>query len=168
MTTTRTTPWSATRRPVVRARASRRLRRPGAAALTRDYFRQGFYPSGQQNDADSRELGAAALKALLVTSADFMSGANLTRAHRWNNEQGYGRIQLSNALPLQSSPRSPLGALLNDPFGGGVSDLGLPFTISHWAVLFDDVRCHQRRRASAAGDCLAGPDELPGYVTTST
>jgi hypothetical protein len=29
---------------------------------------------------------------VLIASADFMTGANLTRVERWNVEQGYGRI----------------------------------------------------------------------------
>jgi hypothetical protein len=69
------------------------------------------------------------LKATLIASADFMTGANLTRAHRWNNEQGYGRIQLDNALPLETWPRSPTGLLIHDPVSTR-TDLGLPFTIS--------------------------------------
>ena len=62
----------------------------------------------------SRTSRARWSRSLLIASADFMTGAKngenysgaspggtgLTQRFRFNNEQGYGRIQLDNALPL--------------------------------------------------------------------
>jgi hypothetical protein len=41
-------------------------------------------------------------------------GAGLTKLFRFNNEQGYGRIQLSNALPLQNFPGAVTGLIAAD------------------------------------------------------
>jgi hypothetical protein len=95
-----------------------RLRRGGGRGLiVRDYFAQGFYPDGTNgntnNNADKvSTISGALLKAALVASAQWMSpdgsnlpyGPNLTRTFRGNREQGFGRIQLTNVLPLQTYP----------------------------------------------------------------
>ena len=106
----------------------------GTAALVRDYFAQGFYPTGAAVVADQvATVSGALVKSVLITSADFMSGFaqnGLTRRYRWNNEQGYGRIQLDNALPLETWPPSPSGlAVADGGIAGGVIDLGLAGTI---------------------------------------
>jgi hypothetical protein len=109
----------------------------GAGALVRDYFAQGFYPSATRNAADRMpDLSGALVKAAMVASANFLeqgsttgfpttSDRNLGRARALNlgvvegdnvgvignNEQGYGRIQVSNILPLPNwPPTSPVGA----------------------------------------------------------
>jgi hypothetical protein len=101
----------------------------GAALLVRDYFAQGYHPKAKQIPNDSRLVGAALTKAVLIASADFMTGANLTRGWRFNNEQGYGRIQLDNVLPLENWPASPTGLLIHDPFSS-TTNLNLPFNVS--------------------------------------
>jgi hypothetical protein len=94
----------------------------GAGALVRDYFAQGFYPTASRNDADRMpDLSGALVKAALVASANFLeqsstthfpttSDRDLGRARALNlgvvsgedvgvlgnNEQGYGRVQVSN------------------------------------------------------------------------
>jgi hypothetical protein len=118
----------------------------GAGLLVRDYFAQGFYPDGTNtnpgNAADQvSTISGALLKAILITSADWMNqpgtvvsqqptnaqfgttpdffgfqGA-LTRKFRGNREQGYGRIILTSALPLQTSPSTVSGLIVGD--GGG-------------------------------------------------
>jgi hypothetical protein len=89
----------------------------GAGLLIRDYFAQGFYPSGAQDSGDAvPNISGALLKALLIASADFLDGGAPT-PYRWNNEQGYGRVQLDNVLPLQTWPSSPSGLIVAD---GGI------------------------------------------------
>jgi hypothetical protein len=100
----------------------------GAAMLVRDYFQQGFHPKALKNPSDTLSIGAAALKAILFASADYMTGANLSIGHRWNNEQGYGRIQLDQILPLEDWSRSPTGLLLLDPVSGRADINGLSGT----------------------------------------
>ena len=104
----------------------------GAGLLVRDYFAQGFYPTGAQVTANAVNISGALQKAILVASADFLNGGDAPGGavfdttphnHRFNNEQGYGRIQLDRALPLQTWAQSVTGLIVAD--GGIVS--GPPF-----------------------------------------
>ncbi|MCZ6696881.1 MAG: S8 family serine peptidase, partial [Acidobacteria bacterium] len=104
----------------------------GAGALVRDYFAQGFYPTAGRNAADRMpELSGALVKAALVASANFLeqssqtdfptsSDRNLGQARALNlgviqsdavgiignNEQGYGRVVVTQVLPLSNWPDS--------------------------------------------------------------
>ncbi|MCI0637218.1 MAG: hypothetical protein L0206_25380, partial [Actinobacteria bacterium] len=70
-------------------------------------------------------------KASLIASADFMTGANLTRLFRGNNEQGYGRVQLTNVLPLEAYPPAVTGLITADGgIAGGVNHTSFPGTIN--------------------------------------
>ena len=92
----------------------------GAGAVLRDYFAQGFYPTGTRGPAGDRmpRVSGALVKAALAASADFnenlggFAGLNQpirsTRAADLgpsigifgNSEQGYGRPVLTDVLPL--------------------------------------------------------------------
>jgi hypothetical protein len=111
----------------------------GSALLVRDWFAQGFYPDGtSSNPANAGDqvanISGALLKAVLVTSADWLEGGeavggNTFQAFRFNREQGYGRITLSNALPLSTYSDSPTGMILSDGgllAGGRVDISGIP------------------------------------------
>lgn len=67
----------------------------GGAALARQYFSDGFYPSGARTAADARSPSGALLKAVLL---------NGTRdiASMPNNNYGWGRIWLDNNLYFSS------------------------------------------------------------------
>jgi hypothetical protein len=95
----------------------------GAGLLVRDYFAQGFYPSATQTDGDKvPNVSGALVKAVLIASADWMTGVTLTRRYRFNNEQGYGRIQLDKVLSLESWPASPTGMIVAREFSEAGSD----------------------------------------------
>jgi len=100
----------------------------GAAALVRDYFAQGLYPSGERLAVNRvPNVSGALVKAALVASARFTtnirrpgetekseSDRTLRRTRSFdvgtingipigimgNSEQGYGRVVLTNVLPL--------------------------------------------------------------------
>jgi hypothetical protein len=98
----------------------------GAAAVLRDYFAQGFYPTGSRGPATDRMPGisGALVKAALAASADFNEGGIGTQGEAtaavhtlrrtrcidfgltgspdvWcNSEQGFGRAVLTSVLPL--------------------------------------------------------------------
>jgi hypothetical protein len=102
----------------------------GAGAIIRDYFEQGFYPSGNRTTADRMpNLSGALVKAALVASANFLEHsstvgyptvtdkmigqsrggdlgtvAGASVGVLGNNEQGYGRVQLSSVLPIPNWP----------------------------------------------------------------
>jgi hypothetical protein len=96
--------------------------------LVRDYFAQGFYPDGTSTNVSNASdqvpvLSGALVKAVLVASADFVGegsvrGDNLDNDYRFNTEQGYGRVQLSNVLPLRTLAGTPSGIV--------VADVGMP------------------------------------------
>ncbi|MFQ5768389.1 MAG: hypothetical protein ACE5ID_10465, partial [Acidobacteriota bacterium] len=100
----------------------------GAAALVRDYFAQGFADDGSPGGPEvGRNLSGAAVKAVLLASAQFMRvspGFNFDLSTprfdvpdlsgRFNFEQGYGRVNLSKILPLATDAQSPTGLLLED------------------------------------------------------
>lgn len=71
----------------------------GMALLTREYFEDGFYPTGTVTPADAFTPSAALLKAMLINSAvpiDVDSQGNPITVP--SNEQGWGRVLLDNAL----------------------------------------------------------------------
>ncbi|MFQ6062116.1 MAG: S8 family serine peptidase [Methanosarcinales archaeon] len=76
----------------------------GAAALIRQYFTDGFYPSGTANSRDSITPSAALLKAMLINSAIEMNGS-YTGGTIPSNGQGWGRILLDDALYFNGDSR---------------------------------------------------------------
>ncbi|HSM51452.1 MAG TPA: S8 family serine peptidase [Thermoanaerobaculia bacterium] len=63
----------------------------GGAALQRQYFTDGFYPSGSRTAADLRTPSGALMKAVLLNGT-------LNIANMPNNNYGWGRIWLHNNL----------------------------------------------------------------------
>jgi hypothetical protein len=108
----------------------------GAAMLMRDYFAQGFYPNGKQTNGLGTNISGPLVKALAAASADYLQGNNTTKSNRFNNEQGYGRIQLDNVLPLESWSASATGLIVADgSIVGGPNNLGLAGAIDATAVV---------------------------------
>lgn len=71
------------------------------AAMTRQYFTEGWWPIGTKNPADGFEPSAALVKAVLSASAQQMTGSYTDRRNEntWpNNAQGWGRVLLDDAL----------------------------------------------------------------------
>ncbi len=125
----------------------------GAAALFRDYFAQGFYPTGVRVDADRiPNVSGPLVKAGLAASANFLEEAGTdypTNTDRiaassrsanlgtvegtpvgvlGNNEQGYGRVVLSSVLPLANWPAS--------------KGIGAPNTVEYPAaglIVYDEI-----------------------------
>jgi Subtilase family len=77
---------------------------PGAAGLTaliRQYYMDGWYPSGLANALDGFTPSAALLRATLVNSGQNMTGTTAMPA----NCQGWGRVLLDNALSFAPEAR---------------------------------------------------------------
>jgi hypothetical protein len=80
----------------------------GAAALVRQYFSEGFYPSGAKNDADKLTPTAALIKATMINSAVSMTGtdnASMPISPIPSNEQGWGRVRLDQSLVFADGTR---------------------------------------------------------------
>ncbi len=71
-----------------------------AAAIIRQYFTQGWYPSRSPVAADAFDPSAALLRAMLLASGAQLTGGATSAATWPNNNQGFGRVLLSNVLPL--------------------------------------------------------------------
>ncbi len=83
----------------------------GAAALVRQYFVDGWYPSGSENPSDGFTPSAALLKATLINSGHDMTGV----AAIPSNCQGWGRIKLDDTLSFGG--QSPALAVEDDTVG---------------------------------------------------
>ncbi len=80
----------------------------GSAALVRQYFLEGWYPSGMAVSSDGFTPTAALIKAVLINSAAEVTGTG-AYDNNWNfypnNNQGWGRILLDNALYFAGDQR---------------------------------------------------------------
>ena len=109
----------------------------GAAALARQYFVEGWYPTGSKQPSDSRVPSGALLKAVLVNSA-----VNLTSELGFpGNEEGWGRVLLENGLYFAGDSRrlvvlgdvrnaSGLGTAEQDAFAMQVTSSAEPLEIT--------------------------------------
>lgn len=90
----------------------------GSAVLVRQYFTEGFYPTGARTNANRRTPSSALIKAVLLNGATNMdgftedSGLPLERAP--SSRQGFGRILLADSLVFadeeESSGKKPAAA----------------------------------------------------------
>ena len=69
----------------------------GGAALVRQYFTEGFYPSGTRRAEDALTPSASLLKAVLLAGAEAVGGGN-TQGPIPAMGQGFGRVNLDHAL----------------------------------------------------------------------
>eukprot|EP00520_Triparma_pacifica_P009007 CAMPEP_0118652038 /NCGR_PEP_ID=MMETSP0785-20121206/11102_1 /TAXON_ID=91992 /ORGANISM="Bolidomonas pacifica, Strain CCMP 1866" /LENGTH=734 /DNA_ID=CAMNT_0006544523 /DNA_START=252 /DNA_END=2452 /DNA_ORIENTATION=+ len=79
----------------------------GVAALVRDYFIQGFYPTGSKVPSNSMVPSGALVKAVMINGAKPLAGiqnddssGSITSSSEYDFNQGFGRIQLNGALPI--------------------------------------------------------------------
>jgi hypothetical protein len=73
----------------------------GAAALLREYFSTGFYPSGRKTTADALEVPAALVKAVLLNGTLPLPSAGAFG----NGDYGWGRVFLDNNLYFDGDAR---------------------------------------------------------------
>src|SRR2546422_596908 len=78
-----------------------------AAAIIRQYFVDGWYPSGAPVPGNAMNPSAALIRALLIASGQQVTGSGLvarSSTDTWpNNEQGFGRVLLSKVLPIAAA-----------------------------------------------------------------
>jgi hypothetical protein len=72
----------------------------GAVAMIRQYYVEGWYPSGEKTEDDGFIPSSALLRATLINGASEINGndAYLWGAEYPNRDQGWGRVNLSNSL----------------------------------------------------------------------
>jgi len=78
----------------------------GTAAIIRQYFEQGYYPSGKKNESDIYATPTGALiKAVLMNGAQFLNGVDnggdgVTEIQPYDNNQNFGRLALQHSIYL--------------------------------------------------------------------
>lgn len=77
----------------------------GAAALVRQYFTDGFYPTGAKVPGNSLVPSGALLRAMLVNSAVDMTTYPSPNKLPPNTNEGFGRILLDNSVYLAGDAR---------------------------------------------------------------
>jgi hypothetical protein len=85
----------------------------GTAALVREYFEDGYHPSGSANAADAFTPTAAHVKAVMLASTRNMTGSG-TNGARPNVHQGFGRLTADDALWFADEPSTEKLVLLDD------------------------------------------------------
>jgi hypothetical protein len=90
----------------------------GLGALVRQYFVDGFYPSGAADEADAFEPSAALVKAVLIASAVDLSTRGCGHEPIPSRDQGWGLIQLDRALIFEGDDRSLVIDDHRDGFAG--------------------------------------------------
>ncbi|MDE0961293.1 MAG: S8 family serine peptidase, partial [Planctomycetota bacterium] len=88
----------------------------GAAALIRQYYVNGYYPSGSANPADAMTPSGALIKATLINSATDMTGV----AGYPSNLEGWGRARIGDPLFFTGDSRT-LGVLEDVRNASGMS-----------------------------------------------
>lgn len=71
----------------------------GSSALVRQYFTDGFYPTGSANEADKHIPTGALLKAVMINGA----GAD---AGHFDMRYGWGRVNISNSIPFDDGDKN--------------------------------------------------------------
>ncbi|RMH12363.1 MAG: hypothetical protein D6695_06840, partial [Planctomycetota bacterium] len=74
----------------------------GSAALVRQYYTEGFYPSGAANPSDAFIPSGALMKATLLNSTVDMTGISGYPSNR----EGWGRVLLHNTLVFDDDTRN--------------------------------------------------------------
>lgn len=72
----------------------------GCATLTRQYFAEGWYPTGAKTPGDALNPSAALLKATVMNSATDIASPDIP-----NNNEGWGRVLLDDALYFDGDAR---------------------------------------------------------------
>jgi hypothetical protein len=104
----------------------------GLALLVRDYFLQGFYPSGTPTPSDAFAPSGALVKAMILASGEDMATTSFPTAQtitkRYSSDVGYGRANLPSVLHIGSS--APFLSVKNNDFLGQAATKPFTYTIN--------------------------------------
>jgi hypothetical protein len=109
----------------------------GCAALARQYFTEGWYPSGTASPADEHTPSAALMKAVIVNSADDMFGSGSPPSVP-NNDEGWGRVLLDDALYFDGDARELIADDVTPGVGQGGTEV-FEFEVDTGAVPLEIV-----------------------------
>jgi len=100
----------------------------GASALIREYFTEGWYPTGVKNAANATTPTAALIKAVLLNGAVHMSEVASPPPNR---DEGWGRIHLDNSLYFEGDARHIIAVDKRDYF---TTSTQAPYTLEFRAL----------------------------------
>ena len=85
----------------------------GSAAIIRQYFMDGYYPSGAANNDDAFTPPGQLLKAVIINGGMPVVevdnyGKDYVSSEPYDNAQGFGRVNLQNSLFLANSTPEPI------------------------------------------------------------
>ncbi|KAL7432899.1 hypothetical protein ACHAXM_003292 [Skeletonema potamos] len=78
----------------------------GTAAIVRQYFEEGYYPTGVRNESNSHDPTGALIKAVLLNGAQnlyFVDNSKHTEIKPHDNNQGFGRMSLQDSVYIPGS-----------------------------------------------------------------
>ena len=133
--------------------------------------------AGRSEPLEVSDISGALIKAILMLSGDFMDGdysltcPNLYAKYRFNYEQGYGRMQLNNVLPLPNYQSPPsmivadggLTACSKNDMAPGISGMATQGSSQSFAFTVNDAQ-HELRAGltwvEPSGDLLTNNLDL--------
>ena len=86
----------------------------GVAALIRDYFEKGVWPTAAIDPDDAFAPSGALVKAVLINSGDFVANCIGCVFPGLMGSMGMGRVNLSSTLALAGNPQTPPGTRIVD------------------------------------------------------
>ncbi|TLZ58217.1 MAG: hypothetical protein E6K17_01530 [Methanobacteriota archaeon] len=104
----------------------------GMAALVRQYFDQGYYPTGVAVPANALNPSAALVKSILAASSRKMAGAgaNPGSENRYPNDaQGWGRLVLDDALYVNPATEGARKLWVVDQTSGLITGQSIDYKI---------------------------------------
>jgi len=114
----------------------------GAAALIRQYFTDGYYPTGSKVSGNAISPSRSLVKAVLMNSGRGLtgvsagSGSQSSRSSElFDNHQGFGRVTLADTLSLSGSGLSTF--VVNNEALNRNSNVNYEFTISSCSATSD-------------------------------
>ncbi len=104
----------------------------GMAALVRQYFEQGYYPTGLPVPGNTLNPSAALVKAILAAGSRKITGAgsNPASENRYPNDaQGWGRLVLDDALYVNPATEGPRKLWVVDHTSGLITGQAIDYKI---------------------------------------
>eukprot|EP00804_Cyclotella_cryptica_P013914 CCRYP_002444-RC/>CCRYP_002444-RC protein AED:0.08 eAED:0.08 QI:101/0.77/0.6/1/0.77/0.7/10/144/934 len=98
----------------------------GTAAIIRQYFEEGYYPTGVKGEGSLTNPSATLIKAVLMNGAQFMKGVDngssgVTPVEPYDSNQGFGHLSLQNSIYLPGKTNVQLQAYDRESVIDGLS-----------------------------------------------
>ncbi len=154
----------------------------GLAALVRDYFQAGYYPTGTATPANALTPSGALVKAVILASGEDMAttgspSSSITAAKRYSSDVGYGRANLPAALHIGSGPpflwvqnSDTLGDGATKTFFYNINGNGIPLRVmmAYYDGAGNALQKDADLRVTIGSNVYWGNNFSTGWSTTAT